>query len=185
MAPRRGLGVLVLGVGLVGVGLVGVGLVGCGGGGGQLRGSEYRDAEARYRVGTLDDDWQRLRVEDQNDLAWRNARLGAIVQVNATCDPASDVPLTALTNHLLMGFTERELRAQEIVPMDGREALRTHVVARLDGVPRELLFYVMKKNDCVYDLTLLATPGASFERALVTFEPFVHAFTTEVAEARD
>jgi hypothetical protein len=158
---------------------------GCGGGGGELRGSVYRDAEARYRIGTLGGQWQRLRVEDHNDLAWREARLGAIVQVNATCDPASDVPLTALTNHLLMGFTERDLRAQQLVPMDGREALRTHVVARLDGVPRELLFYVMKKDDCVYDLALLAPPGPSFERALLAFEPFAQAFTTEVAEGRD
>jgi len=153
-------------------------LAACGGGGGQLRGSVYSDREARYRIGTLDGDWQRLRVEDQNDLAWRSDRLSSIVQVNATCDPGSDVPLTALTNHLLLGFTNRETREEAIVPLDGREALRTHVVARLDGVPRELLFYVLKKDDCVYDLTLLAPVGPSFERALVEFEPFVQGFTT-------
>lgn len=156
-----------------------LGLAACSGGGGQLRGTLYSDREASYRIGSLSGDWQRLSVEDQNDLAWRSARLASIVQVNATCDPASDVPLTALTNHLLMGFTEREIQAQEIVPMDGREALRTHVVARLDGVPRELLFYVLKKDECVYDLALLAPVGAPFERALVEFEPFVAGFTTD------
>lgn len=156
-----------------------LGLAACSGGGGQLRGTRYSDREASYRIGPLSSEWQRLSVEDQNDLAWRSEPLASIVQVNATCDPGSDVPLTALTNHLLMGFTERDLRAQDIVPMDGREALRTHVVARLDGVPRELLFYVMKKDDCVYDLALLAPPGAQFERALVEFEPFVAGFTTE------
>lgn len=160
-------------------------LAACGGGGGQLRGSVYSDREARYRIGTTPAGWERLRVEDQNDLAWRSARTESIVQVNATCDPASDVPLTALTNHLLMGFTERELRTQELVPMDGREALRTHVVARLDGVPRELLFYVLKKDDCVYDLTLFAPVGPSFERALVDFEPFVQGFTTSTGDGRD
>ena len=156
----------------------------CSGGGGQLRGTLYSDREASYRIGSLSGDWQRLTVEDQNDLAWRSERLSSIVQVNATCDPASDVPLTALTNHLLMGFTERETQQQEVVPMDGREALRTHVVARLDGVPRELLFYVMKKDDCVYDLALLAPVGAPFERALVEFEPFVASFTTEPGPTR-
>jgi len=150
------------------------------GGGGQLRGAVYTDPEASYRIGPLSGDWQRVRVEDQNDLAWRSERTESIVQVNATCDPASDVPLTALTNHLLLGFTERELRQQALVPMDGREALRTHVVARLDGVARELLLYVLKKDDCVYDLALLAPVGQPFERALVEFEPFVAAFTTEV-----
>lgn len=154
-----------------------VALAACGGGG-QLRGSVYQDREASYRIGALEGGWERLRVEDQNDLAWRS-EAGAIVQVNSTCDPASDVPLTALTNHLLMGFTERDVREQVMVPMDGREALRTHVVARLDGVPRELLFYVMKKDDCVYDLALVAPVGPSFERALREFEPFVAGFSTE------
>ncbi len=158
-------------------------LAGCSGGSGQLRGSVYRDREATYRVGSLSREWQRLSVEDQNDLAWSHAASASIVQVNSTCDPASDVPLSTLTNHLLMGFTDRDIRDQEIVPMDEREALRTHVVARLDGVPRELLLYVMKKDDCVYDLALLAPVGASFERSLVEFEPFVAGFSTETGRA--
>ena len=157
---------------------------GCSGSSGQLRGSVYRDREATYRVGSLSQEWQRLSVEDQNDLAWSHAASASIVQVNSTCDPASDVPLSTLTNHLLMGFTERDIRDQAIVPMDEREALRTHVVARLDGVPRELLLYVLKKDDCVYDLALLAPVGAPFERSLLEFEPFVAGFSTETGEAR-
>ena len=141
-------------------------------------GQVYRDGEASYRVGTLEGRWQRLGVAGQNDLAWHSEELGAIVQVNATCDPDSDVPLPALTNHLLIGFTARELREQELVPMDGREALRTHVVARLDGVLRELLLYVLKKDDCVYDLALIAPPGTAFERARPVFQGLVDGFTT-------
>src|SRR5690242_20716360 len=111
-------------------------IAGCGGG--RLRGDVYTDAEARYRVGPLSSGWSALDVEDQNDLAYHHEAIGAIVQVNATCDPDSDVPLTALTNHLLIGFTERDVRDQRLMPLDGREALRTHVLARLDGVEREL-----------------------------------------------
>ena len=158
--------------------MAGVLIAGCGGGG--LRGDVYRDEEARYRVGTLGGGWQALGVADQNDLAYHHPDLGAIVQVNATCDPDSDIPLTALTNHLLIGFTERDIREQRVVPMDGREALRTHVVARLDGVPRELLFVVMKKNDCVYDFALITPPGSPFSRATPEFESFVAGFSTEV-----
>lgn len=163
---------------LVSIAIV-LGLGACSGGAGQLRGTRYSDREASYDIGPLSSEWRRLSVEDQNDLAWHHERLAAIVQVNATCDPASDVPLSALTNHLLAGFTERDVREQELVPMDGREALRTHVVARLDGVPRELLFYVMKKDDCVYDLALLAPVGSHFEAARGEFEPFVAGFRTE------
>lgn len=146
----------------------------------RLRGQIYEDVEARYRIGDLGDGWDSIGVADANDLAWANGRTGAIVQVNASCDPAADAPLAVLTNHLLAGFTGREVREEAIVPMDGREALRTHVVARLDGVRRELLLYVMKKNECVYDLALIAPEGESFETALLHFEPFVQGFTTEV-----
>ncbi len=151
----------------------------CSGHRGQLRGSIYEGGAARFRIGPLGADWRRLDVADENDLAWHSPRLAAVVQANATCDPDSDIPLVALTNHLLMGFTEREVRSEELVPMDGREALRTHLTARLDGVPRELLLYVMKKDDCVYDLALLTPVGAAFERAMAEFEPFVRGFTTE------
>ena len=153
--------------------------IGCGGGG-ELRGSVFTDGEARYRVGDLDAGWERLDL-DQNDLAWRHPSIGAIVQVNATCDPFQDVPLTALTNHLLIGFTARELRSERLVPLDGREALRSHYVASLDGVPRELLFFVLKKDECTYDFALVAPPGAPFEEARPAFERFVAGFTTEAS----
>jgi hypothetical protein len=155
-------------------------LLGCAGGG-QLQGQVFRDAEARYRVGALGGGWDRIDMGD-NDLAWHHDAIGAIVQVNATCDPFQDVPLTALTNHLLIGFTERRWRSSQVVPLDGREALRSHVVAKLDGVPRELLFYVLKKNECTYDFALIAPPGTSYERAEPDFERFVAGFTTEVGE---
>jgi hypothetical protein len=152
----------------------------CACGGASLSGGVYRDQEARYRIGSLGTGWRQLDVAEQNDLAWHHDGLDAIVQVNATCDPGSDVPLTALTNHLLIGFTDRDVREQAVVPMDGREALRTHVVARLDGVQRDLLFYVMKKDDCVYDFALIAPPGTPFAQARPAFERFLSGFTTEV-----
>ena len=153
-------------------------LAGCGGGR-SFVGGEYRDAEARYHVGALGGDWAPLDVAGQNDLAWRSARLGAIVQANATCDPASDAPLTALTAHLLIGFTERAIESQALVAMDGREALRTRLVARLDGVTRQIVLVVLKKDGCVYDLSLVAAPGPHAAEAEAAFDAFVAGFTTE------
>jgi len=157
--------------------LVLVALGGCGGGSSFAAGV-YRDAEATYRVGRLGPGFERLDM-DQNDLAWHAPSLGAIVQVNATCDPFQDVPLTSLTNHLLIGFTDRDRRSEDRVRLDGREALRSYYVASLDGVPRELLLLVMKKDECTYDFALIAPPGSSFERARPDFERFVAGFTTE------
>lgn len=153
-----------------------IGLGGCGGP--RLRGSEYRDDEAHYRIGPVGTGWTSLAVDDDNDLAWHDPANAAVIQVNSTCDPGADVPLSVLTNHLLAGFTAREFQEQTVVPLDGREALRTHAVARLDGVPRELLFYVMKKDGCIYDFALVTPTGEAFEQALVSFEPFVLGFST-------
>jgi len=144
----------------------------------RLRGAEYTDREAHYFIGTVPSRWTALSVDGDNDLAWHDPGSAAVIQVNSTCDPGSDIPLAALTNHLLAGFTEREIREQTVVPMDGREALRTHAIARLDGVPRELLFYVMKKDQCVYDIALVTPTGDSFDRALESFEPFIAGFRT-------
>lgn len=150
------------------------------GGGPHLRGRVYQDDEAHYRIGELGSGWAPITVQD-NDLAFHNESLGAIVQVNASCDPATDIPLTVLTNHLLAGFTARDIQSEDLIPLDGREALRTHLVASLDGVPRELLIVVLKKNDCIYDFTLITPHDASFPRAQTVFEGFVAGFSTEVS----
>lgn len=156
--------------------LLAIAFAGCGGGT-HLHGRDYRDDEAHYRIGELGEGWAPITVQD-NDVAFHSERLGAIVQVNASCDPAGDIPLTVLTNHLLAGFTQRQTLSEDLLPMDGREALRTHVVASLDGVPREMLIFVLKKNDCVYDLVLVAPQGEPFTRAQTVFESFVSGFTT-------
>lgn len=161
-------------------GLIGVLLSACGGP--SLQGDVYRDREARYRIGDLGDGWQPISVSG-NDLAWRHPGWGALAQVNATCDPFQDVPLTSLTNHLVIGFTDREWHDQRTVPLDGREALRSRVTARLDGVPRELLLYVLKKDECTYDFALVAAPGDSWPSAESAFDGFVQGFTTEVGAA--
>lgn len=151
-------------------------------GGAQLDGREFHDDEARYAIGELASGWERLDVA-QNDLAWRQPSTGAIVQVNASCDPYSDVPLSSLTNHLLIGFTERDWRSSETVPLDGREARRSHVIASLDGVPVEMLLYVMKKDECVYDFALVAPPGDAFGAARPEFEAFVNGFHAPSSES--
>ena len=46
-------------------------------------------------------------------------------------------------------------------------------------MPRELLLYVIKKDECTYDFALVAAPGASYERAEADFERFVSGFSTE------
>lgn len=146
------------------------------GGGASYTGETYRDAEATYRIGGPGSGWTSLDVEGQNDLAWSHSDLAAVIQVNASCSPELDVRLDVLTNHLLIGFTDRDIRSQETVPLDAREALRTHVVAKLDGVPREMLLVILKKDGCIYDFALIAPPGPRFERARTAYDALLGGF---------
>ena len=158
--------------------------LGCGGGATYSSGV-FHDGPVSFHVTGLGAPWERVGVGEQNDLAWMHAELAAIAQVNATCDqPDQDVPLQALTRHLLNGFTAYtyppiEADDLQTVAMDGREAQRTHLVAKLDGVPRELLLVVMKKDDCIYDFALVAPPGEPFTRALPDFDRLIAGFRAE------
>lgn len=128
----------------------------------------------RYRVAELTARWRPLDVES-NDLAYISTDSPHSLAINATCQGLGDAPLEVLTQHLLLGFTDRQLVAQERRLMDGRESLRSRFQAKLDGVPMELMLVVLKKDGCVYDFSYLSPPGRfderkeSFERVLAEF----------------
>jgi hypothetical protein len=152
------------------------------GGGAAFEAGVYRDGEARFQIAEPSGGWSAVDVAGENDLAWFNDELSSVIQVNASCDPALDIPLRVLTDHLLFGFTEREVRSADTIAMDAREALRTHLRAKLDGVPRELVLVVMKKNGCVYDFSLVAPPGAAFEHAEGAFDALTRGFRSGDAQ---
>lgn len=149
--------------------------------------SVYRDRLVTFAVdpptdpedGATREGFERIRLEGQSGLAWANGD-GSVLQVSARCDRSLDIPLAALKAHLLIGFTERKEIEERLLPMDGREALETHLRAKVDGVARELILRVLKKDGCVYDLALIARPGEPFEHARPYFERVAESFTTEV-----
>jgi hypothetical protein len=60
--------------------------------------------------------------------------------------------------------------------MDQREALRTEISAKLDGVQRHFLAYVLKKDGCVYDFVRISDkPDTDAD----DFERFVSGFATQ------
>jgi len=137
-------------------------------------GRVYRDEDIRFRVGPIPSAWRQVEVEDAR-LAFRDDAANATVAVNGRCGlDADDVPLTSLTQHLFLQFTDRVQSSQTKVSLDGREALRTELSAALDGVKKLYLVYVLKKNSCVYDFMYIAADSAPGSRA--DFERFVQGF---------
>jgi hypothetical protein len=55
-------------------------------------------------------------------------------------------------------------------------------MAKLDGVPREILLQILKKDACVYDFGLITPPGTSFEDSLSDFDAMLAGFTTSLGQ---
>ena len=137
------------------LGLLALSLAGCRGG---LRAGLFERGGLLYRVlEPQGSNWRRVDFED-NDLAWLSTD-GHVLSINATCAGHEDPPLEVLTNHLLIGFTEREWVSRKKFELDGREALRSQLKAKLDGVSRSVELVVLKKNGCVHDFTHVSPVG--------------------------
>jgi hypothetical protein len=144
---------------------------------GSLRGDLYRGDGTTFRIGPLPEGFRRVEVTHAA-LAFRDDRDGGTIVVNGRCGlDGEDVSLAALTQHLFLRFTEQTVLEQAVVPLDHREAMRTVVSAKLDGVPMKFAVWVLKKDGCVYDLAYMASPPR-FDRDAAAFDRFARGFTT-------
>lgn len=140
-------------------------------------GSIYRDGPIAFRVSPPPSSWRPVHVTGAS-LAYRDEAHDASILINARCRSSDEgTPLVALTNHLLMGSTAREIVLQETVPMDGREALHSKLRAKWDGVPMKFDIYVMKKDACSYDFVYVGSEAKQTDDP-GDFESFVHGFHT-------
>src|SRR5262245_63553501 len=144
-------------------------------GGSAFDGQVYRGNDVAFRVGPVPPSWRSIEATGAL-LAFRDDESAATVALNGRCGlDGDDVPLEALTHHLFLQFTDRELVKQSRVDLDGRAALRTEMLAELDGVKKHYVVYVLKKNGCVYDF-LYVSPAADGGKS--AFERFVRGFGT-------
>src|SRR5262245_56345485 len=144
---------------------------------GGFSGGFFVKSDVRYYVGNIPAGW-RLKSFKNNDIAYVSEDAAHIISVNATCEGYEDASLEVLTRHLVIGFTERKLLHQELRMLDGREALASRYLLKMDGVPVELMLVVIKKDKCVYDFWYIAPPGR-FEEKLGTFEEILKRFHSE------
>jgi len=145
-------------------------------GGPHFNGTSYDDGALRFRTGQVPAGWRAIEA-DGTLLAFRDDQNAATLALNGRCGvDGDDVPLTSLTQHLFLQFTEREQKSQQELTLDGRAALRTELTGKLDGVPKHFLVYVLKKDGCVYDFWRISEQGGGDASA---FEGFVKGFATE------
>jgi len=144
---------------------------------GSFDGALYRGQYVSFRVPPIPPSWERVSLAGA-DLAFRDASHDTSVLINSRCATADrDAPLMSLTEHLIMGTTDRQVAREETIPLDAREARHTLLRAKLDGVPMSYDIFVMKKDGCVFDLVYLAPPDEKSAGA-DEFERFVRGFHT-------
>jgi hypothetical protein len=142
----------------------------------------FKSDNVTYKVGPPGPGWTEVKLETAN-AAWHNPEMGAALMVNSHCEGVGDSPLEGLTSDLLMGMTEREIVSQERVPWAKREALHSVATGKLDGVERKLELFVLKKDGCVYDIVLDASP-AHFEAARGAFARVREGFNVDARPNR-
>ncbi|MFW5741533.1 MAG: hypothetical protein ACOC1F_14360 [Myxococcota bacterium] len=143
----------------------------------QFTGTVYESDDLHFRVDPPPESWRRIDVSDAL-FAYRDDVARATIAVNARCGKdAADVPLESLTQHLFIYFTDRNIKQQRRLPMDGREAMRTEIVAELDGVPKAFVVYVLKKDRCVYDFLYISDPD-TIDVDARRFDRYVASFRT-------
>jgi len=158
----------------VSVGLSGALLTASGCSASHFDGQVYRAGDVAFRLEELPPTWRRIDVDDTS-LAFRDDEHSATIAINGRCGKdAEDVPLRALTQHLFLQFTERRQGEQQLLTLDGREALATQLVAKLDGVEKHFQVVVMKKDGCVYDFLQIANDPQQTE----PFLRFVRGFSS-------
>ncbi|MBI2343205.1 MAG: hypothetical protein HYV02_02530 [Deltaproteobacteria bacterium] len=129
----------------------------------------------RYQVGPLTDEWLEERPS-RHVVGFRDRERGAIITTSAWCGAHfEDLPLTALMGHLFAGIELVRVDPAIAFSLDGRGALRTRSLRRIDGVVMQTDAVVVKKDGCNFDFYLIARPEDATVLTPV-FERFVHGF---------
>lgn len=156
-------------------------LLACACAGPSLKSGVYDDGVVHYKVAGPGPEWSTVDIEGAN-AAWFNDESAAALLVNSHCEGVQDAPLEALTKHLTIGMTDREVVKVRRFEVSRREALETEMNARMDGVERRLIILVVKKDGCVYDIVLDSHPS-TIDRSRPGYERVRDAF--DVGKRRD
>lgn len=121
-----------------------------------------RTAHLAFRVGALPSTWSRVAMAGDR-VVFHHAD-GGTIAASGSCNGGQDAPLDVLANHLVFGVEPRHVVASEAHHLDDRGALLQRVEGKLDGVPVAIQLVVLKKDGCVFDMTLVGARDAVARR---------------------
>jgi hypothetical protein len=100
---------------------------------------------------------------------------GAVVTLTSSCGKNNAYPLETLTKQLLIGARKIKIIEQKRKKVSGGEGLYSVVTAVYDGVPMNLVLFVIPIDSCVFDFTLLKRQSPN-EKELKEFNDYLQSF---------
>jgi hypothetical protein len=108
-----------------------------------------------------------------SDLALNNKRTNSFFIFNSACRKFDPSNLPTLTNSILTGIDNVEINEKSITTHQDREAVLVIAKGSVDGIERYFRILTTQKNNCIYDLALIATTAEKLEKDTVDFNKFI------------
>jgi len=118
--------------------------------------------------------WIETDSEGESDRAFK-LNSGSTVTLTSSCQGNRKSTLESLTKDLLLGARKVKFIKQENINIANAEALFSHVNATVEGKSFQLLFVVTKKNNCVFDFSLVS-PKSIPQKEVIEFLDFAKSF---------
>lgn len=120
------------------------------------------------------EDWAETSSGGESDRAFK-LKSGSTVTLTSSCQAPRSSSLERLTKDLLLGARKVHFIRQEKLIIANTQALFSHVNTTVDDQPFQLLFVVLKKNDCIFDFTLVS-PRSITQSEIQEFLQFAKSF---------
>ena len=102
--------------------------------------------------------WKSLPLSEGAQRLYQHSSTGSVLSMSSLCDRYATAPLNRLLRTPLSSLgAYKELEFKNLRISD-RDAEQLHVSGSLDGVKVEVVMIVLRKNECIFDFSLQATP---------------------------
>jgi hypothetical protein len=130
-----------------------------------------------YKYFAPDASFQKIESE-QTDLAWQNQKSGNTIAVLTECSETSDPTLADLEEDMTQVLSEPKVVKTENLMFEEREALRSLIDGKVDGIAVKVDVLTFKKNSCSYTLTYMGR-AQGFEKEHAAFDSFLKGFKVQ------
>ena len=105
--------------------------------------------------------WQKQAPQDEAEILYLHKQSGALLSVSSICDRYEESKLETLARSALSPIANQKDKESKTFQVNGREAFELFIEGKMDGVPVQVDFVSWRKNDCLFDFSVQASPIVS------------------------